>query len=273
MTRPIQKRVLRSLFLALRPLAKILITSGIGFREFAEVAKAAFVDVAVLEYGIRGRPTNSSRVAVITGLSRKEAARVRESSITDAVDGIYRESPASVILHHWHNDPNYVDVNGLPKILPYKGSKCSFEALVSKYAGDIPAGALRAELKRLGAIDDFQENFVIAKKPYFVPSGIDDLLVIGFEDVLASALSTLAHNCDLTRSGKPRFQRVASVGFIDPKYFRQIEDYSTQRLTETGLEFCRYLDEFERKSTRPESNDEAENIQVGIGLYYYQRHF
>ena len=65
-------------FVVLKPIARILLRYGIGFREFAEVAKSAFVDVATAEYGIRGRPTNISRVAVMTGLTRKEVRRLRD---------------------------------------------------------------------------------------------------------------------------------------------------------------------------------------------------
>lgn len=61
-----QKQILKAFFLVLRPIAKILLRYGIGYREFAEVVKSALVDVATDEYGIRGRPTNISRVAVMT---------------------------------------------------------------------------------------------------------------------------------------------------------------------------------------------------------------
>ena len=73
----IKKQILDAFFVVLRPIAKILLRYGIGFREFAEVAKSAFVDVASSDHGIRGRPTNISRVAVMTGLTRKEVRRIR----------------------------------------------------------------------------------------------------------------------------------------------------------------------------------------------------
>ena len=73
----IQRQILDAFFVILRPIAKILLRCGIGFREFAEVSKAAFVDVASSEYGLRGRPTNISRVAVMSGLTRKEVRRIR----------------------------------------------------------------------------------------------------------------------------------------------------------------------------------------------------
>ena len=41
-----------------------------------------YVDVAGRDYGLQGRPTNASRVAMITGLSRREVSRVRKTLAT-----------------------------------------------------------------------------------------------------------------------------------------------------------------------------------------------
>jgi hypothetical protein len=75
-----KNNVLSALLKALRPIARFLMKSGIGYREFAEISKSAFVDVATSDYGLRGRPTNISRVAVMTGLTRKEVKRLREKN-------------------------------------------------------------------------------------------------------------------------------------------------------------------------------------------------
>jgi hypothetical protein len=56
-----KNNVLTGLLKALRPIARFLMKSGIGYREFAEISKSAFVDVATSDYGLRGRPTNIPR--------------------------------------------------------------------------------------------------------------------------------------------------------------------------------------------------------------------
>ena len=54
-------------FLALlKPLARLFLCFDRGFREFAELSKTAFVAVASDDYGIGGRPTNSSRIAAMS---------------------------------------------------------------------------------------------------------------------------------------------------------------------------------------------------------------
>ena len=67
----------------LEPVVRLLLRSGITWKEFAEVAKTAFVQVATDEYGIRGRPTNLARVAILTGINRREVARQRQLTESD----------------------------------------------------------------------------------------------------------------------------------------------------------------------------------------------
>ncbi|MBL0900763.1 MAG: hypothetical protein IBJ17_18960, partial [Reyranella sp.] len=70
--------VLAACRLLLRPLARLLIKSGVPWREFADLSKLSFVEVATREFGIRGRPTNVARVSILTGINRREVARLRE---------------------------------------------------------------------------------------------------------------------------------------------------------------------------------------------------
>ena len=78
-----KQSVLDAFLLMLRPVVRILLRYGIGYREFAEVTKTAFVDVASADFGIRGRPTNISRVAVMTGLSCVRPILITSENSTD----------------------------------------------------------------------------------------------------------------------------------------------------------------------------------------------
>ena len=94
----IQSKILSSLYLALKPIVRMLLRAGIGYREFAEIAKAAFVDEATSGYGLRGRPTNISRVAVMTGISRKEIKQLKDTSVSQLSLSSITRAPGSQIL-------------------------------------------------------------------------------------------------------------------------------------------------------------------------------
>ena len=66
-----------ALRLLFRPIARIMLRAGVNWRELADVCKAIYVEVATEDFGIRGRPTNISRVAILTGLTRREVRRLR----------------------------------------------------------------------------------------------------------------------------------------------------------------------------------------------------
>ena len=115
-----QRKILDAFFFVLmRPIAKILLRCGIGFREFSEVAKAAFVDVASSDYGLRGRPTNISRVAVMTGLTRKEVRRLRDKIQNGERSVVLKTTPMCEVLHRWHAEDEYLSQSGEPKVLPF----------------------------------------------------------------------------------------------------------------------------------------------------------
>ena len=188
--------IFRALLSALKPLARLLMKAGIGYREFAELSKCAFVDVATADYGLRGRPTNISRVAVMTGLTRKEVKRLREKIAAGDESQIDRVTSHANILGKWHTDPDYLDALGNPRVLEFEGPTPSFTSLVKKYGGDIPSGAMRTELKRVGALREGDSGGLVVQKRDFNP-GNQELWV---ERALGLALrglsSTLNFNFD-----------------------------------------------------------------------------
>jgi hypothetical protein len=173
-----QSRLRAALLGVLRPLAAMLLRFGIGYRDFAEVAKAAFVDAATAEFGVRGRPTNISRVAAMTGLTRKEVRRLRATAAAEPAP-----EPGTVpadVLHRWYTDPRYAGAAGVPRDLPFEGEVPSFAALVRECAGDLPAGAVRAELRRIGALVETPAGDLRATRRDVVPPSALDAMLEGF---------------------------------------------------------------------------------------------
>jgi hypothetical protein len=58
----------------MQPLVRILVRKGVSFAELSEVLKSVFVEVADRDFVIPGRRTSQSRVAILTGLTRKEVS-------------------------------------------------------------------------------------------------------------------------------------------------------------------------------------------------------
>jgi len=268
MSSPVQQKILDALLMTLRPLARALLRSGIGYREFSDMAKVAFVNVAAEDYGLRGRATNTSRIAVITGITRKEVKKIKDLGPGVLAEEFVQESPASVVLQFWHSDPDYMDAAGNPRQLEFDQGEHSFVALVSKYAGDLPSGAMRTELKRVGAIEELEGKKLKALKRYYLPIGDSDRLIIGLQDILAAAADTLAFNCDsnLVAGVDTRFQAVSSVDGVRPEHLPDIRVHIRQQLHAAADNISDYLMNYENR----DNSSEQKNTQVGIGLFYYE---
>ena len=261
-----REKVLLALYAATTPIVRALLRSGISFREFSDVAKAAFVHVATQDYGIRGRPTNISRVAVMTGLTRKEVKRIRDLSLENNAVGPSKRSPPADLLHFWHTDPDYCTADGQPNALPFDGEKISFVSLVHRCAGDIPPGAMRTELKRIGAIEEREDCSLVALNRFFIPVDEGQRLEIGLRMGIGSLASTIAFNADPDRMGPIRFQRVTDSSWIDPDEVPEIQDTLTNQLEEFMTSIDSQMSELETDYGKVDIKGKK---RIGIGLYYF----
>lgn len=260
-------RLRAALLGALRPLAAMLLRFGIGYRDFAEVAKAAFVDAATAEFGVRGRPTNVSRVAAMTGLTRKEVRRLRSLADTATTTG-----PGTVpadVLHRWHTDPRYLAPPGTPRELPLEGPGPSFAGLVRACAGDLPAGAIRVELLRIGAVAEAPSGALRPIRREVVPASAMDAMLEGFATGLRPVTLTVGWNAAVAGSGgRRRFQRAVTSRHVPVARVAEAEGVLRDRLTTWTEEVDDYLAGIERS---PGADDAVvPTVTLGIGMYYYE---
>lgn len=180
----------------LRPIVKLLMLSGTSYSEFASVAKAVFVRVATDDYKKRGRPANFSQVSAMTGISRKQVARIRKQKSGTRWTPDMEASPVNTLLHEWHFDPDFSDGSGAPKALSLEGPY-SFSALVTKYAGDIPPGAMRSTLQKAGILVEAKDGLLCVTQPYIFARRYDEDLIRNLAFSLGNLGSTLAFNASV----------------------------------------------------------------------------
>jgi hypothetical protein len=258
------KQIIAALFLALKPFAKMLLKRGLGYRDFSNVAKSVFIKVASEEFGVRGRPTNISRVAIMNGLSRKEVSKLRVSSPELLIEISSRETPLSLSLHEWVTNPKFLDENGEPRVLSFGGEDCSFSTLVEEIGGDIPPGALRTELKRVGAISELPNKQLKLENRCFIPVDSGDKLELGLTHLYALG-STVEFNGDLNRTRAPRIERHVIIDAFPSDRLQFTEELLAEKLRVVSEDIDDSLTIEAKRGKGPSSN-----IQVGVGLFYYQ---
>lgn len=247
---------------------RILLRYGIGYREFAEVTKTAFVDIASSDFGIRGRPTNISRIAVMTGLTRKEVRRIRDKIATGDVLVSVKTTPFEDVLHKWHAQDEFTDSNGNPKSLPFSGSKDSFADLVKRFGGDIPPGAMRTEMKRVGVITENDAGLLTVVNRTYRPESDQETLITILVRSVYPLLSNVAHNTDPDREGPTWVNRVAHTTSLRMADSKQLHRITKDRV----VDFVEAIDDIfiAYESLQEHGNEDRSSNAVAVGVFYFE---
>jgi len=256
--------ILRACGRILEPIVRLLLKAGITWKDFADLAKAKFVEVATDEFGIKGRPTNVSRVAILTGLDRREVHRLRASKRSEGEDPPPGMSRATQVLAAWFNDPVFRSRDEKPRDLPFDAGTDSFSELVKRYAPGIPPVAMAKELKAAGAVADLPGGMLRVLKRQYVPTELDGEKIRLWGDGLHSLGVTLEHN--LLRNGEeqPRFERRAISLNVDPAavpaFQKMLEAEGQAFLVQTAEWLTRH----------GADSTSSGGIRLGVGLYHIE---
>lgn len=263
-------RISDAILIALRPLARILLRSGIGFREFAELAKTAFVEVATSDYGLRGRPTNISRVAVMTGLTRKEVRRLRDKIEAGNQSAELQVTPLAQVLRRWFSEEAYLDSAGNPLRLSFDGDGQTFTRLVRDFGGDIPPGAMRTEFKRIGAVAEGDDGKLYPTRRIARPLGGEDRVVTCLVHGAYPLLATIAHNLQ-REAGTDTWPQITAfskpVFATDAKRLLRI---SHDRLEEAANSFDDLFLAYESIYESDASKSDEAATSIAIGFFFFE---
>jgi hypothetical protein len=135
----------------LLPIVTLAVRSRLGTDEFVYAVKCAYVRAAIDEAFADGSKVNYSRLAVITGLTRKEVSvlvrRLEGGRAASAKES--KQQRALGVVRGWSRDPRFQDRKGRPAELPLKTGRRTFDSLVRAYARDVTPKSVLTELERL----------------------------------------------------------------------------------------------------------------------------
>lgn len=273
MNSALQQAVLSACRDFMRPIARFLMKNGIGFSEFSEVCKLAFVEVASDDHGIRGRKTNMSRVAVMTGLSRKEVRKVRDLLEDGEAQAISRLRRPELVLSIWHSDPDFLDKKGQPKRLPFDGPGIVFKDLVARVGGDIPPKAMLNELMRAGAVVNEGDKLRVASRSYIPePNDPESVLVAGGS--IHDLAATIHHNLGCSDPELRFFERRVYSERLPPDQRPRFRKLAREKSELLLRDLNAWLAERDKKSESDENTPTQipDGARVGVGVFYFEDH-
>ena len=254
-----------------RPFIAVLLRNGISIAEFMEAMKTAFVEVAANEFEVPGKKMSQSRVAIVTGLTRKEVARIikEEHQRLFGYEGSAQGRSARV-LQGWHKDADYIGPYGMPSDLPYdsEDKEPSFSQLVKRHSGDMPARAMLDELMRIGAVEETRDGlYRVLSRTYIAPS-LSSAQLENFKEALDDFHRTVTLNLERESVAGGRLQRrVFSDELLTDSELVEFESYA--RASTQG--FLEETDDWlAKKIAGRRSEFIPSNARVaGVGVYYF----
>ena len=245
----------------LRPLVRLCIRSGMTFPALAQLLRELFVNVAEHDFALEGKDQTDSRVSLLTGIHRKEVARLRGAGAP------VHETPAalsltSAVIARWLAAPEFTDARGEPLALPRtaEGDAPSFEQLVASVTKDVRPRAVLDEWvdRKLVTINAADEIELV--EAAFVPSGADDskwhYLGRNLHDHIAAAAENVS-------GPAPRFlERAVHYNNISPKLAKRLEARSRELAMDA-------LKTANREAHRALAKDKGGDARWNFGIYIY----
>ena len=251
----------------LRPIAAMMLKCGMTWREFSELSKSVFVESATLDYGIKGRPTNVSRVSILTGISRKEVKRQRDLLVSEQPVTTRKTTDATRLLSGWHQDPDFSDQHGQPLPLVVKGQSPNFSELFARYGGDTSEQSLVKELRNAKAVETDESGRLVAKSRYYMPAQVSNEWIDMAGQFMRDLGTNINFNMEADKDRDSRFLGFAVDHEISPKAAKEFREFMEKR----GQQFLQETDDWlEQHKINTQVDTTAKPIRLGVGLFTLQ---
>jgi hypothetical protein len=253
----------------LRPLVRILLNHGVPFATFAEIARWVYVEVADKEFGIEGRKQTDSRISVITGLTRKDVARIKTvEKPEDRASALSYNRAARVVSAWARSYPMEGTASGVAP-LPLEGRK-SVSELVRRHSGDMPVRAVVDELLRVGAIRIRESGEAeLLHRHYLPPQGERRKLVYLGDDV-ADLIATIGHNL-AAKPSETMFQRKVFYDNVPEEHLPAVRAAARKR-GEAAIDALVTEMAHHDRDANPKVEG-TQRFRTMVGIYYHEELF
>jgi hypothetical protein len=198
-THPLRTQLVNAVRTLLRPVVRQLIAYGVSYPALDRLLRQLYLEVAEKDFALPFKRQTDSRLALVTGLNRKEIAALRGRR---ASRSLTRGLEADVLTHavgRWLGGPPYAAKDGSPRQLPYEADTAnapSFARLIRELNVDIPVRAVLDELIRNGTVELLPSGDVVLRRQgRIVADDIEAKIgLLGSEP--AELFATIVHNIE-----------------------------------------------------------------------------
>lgn len=253
----------------LRPVIRQLVAYGIDYPVLDQMVRELFVEVAEKDFALPHKRPTDSRIALITGINRKEIARLRRLRASEGPQVEVEDTALTRIIGRWIGGPPFSDTRGRPKSLPYESTnarKATFSRLVRDRGIDVPVRSILDELIRTGVVEMDDDGNVNLIQEANVPSGdLEGKLTLLASDP-GEVFSTIVHNVEEPET--PWLQRKIVYDNIGSDALDELRESARAE----GEEFVRRANVLLSAQDRDRNPDApgGERSRVVLGVYYFE---
>jgi len=257
----------QSILRLLRPLVKILLNHGVSVNEFMGLVKRSYVEVADQEFQLEGRKQSVSRIAVITGMHRKDVTHYRNKDC-DALEESEAQfhNRAARVISAWITETEFLDAEGKASMLPIEGEVNSFSSLVLKHSGSMTVRAMLDEMIRVGAIEFANSDSVRLIQTVYVPKESDAQRIIYMGDAASDLLNTLSINLETPDAN--RLQLSTAFDNLPLECIPELKSICHKKSTQLLNELECWLSQQDRDSNPTITG--TGRVRAGLGIYYLE---
>ena len=258
----------QAIALVLQPLARLMIDHGLQLPSLVELLKKALVQEAVAAYGLADKGSSDTRIALLTGVHRKDVRRLRAETDTTEGDSPMVPVAASVVAR-WISEPRYLNADQTARALartPGRGNDGEFDftTLVAEVSRDVGARAVLDELERLGVVELREDGYVALKSTAFVPQeGLREsfhFLAANVSDHLGAAV----HNLKPGRQSPAMLDQSAFSQDLSAAQAQQLQQQARRLWASALQQFLQTATVAEQRS----QNAKGSRHRVRFGVYF-----
>lgn len=241
-----------------------MIARGLTAPVVYSLLKRVFVEVAEESFPLDDKPLTDSRIAMLTGVHRKDIRTIRAEGDGGASEARRKSALLATVIGQWMSVPDYTE-GGAPRALSRSSDdKPDFEALVRSVSKDVRPRTVLDELMRAGLVVESADGLLHLQAEAVVGTTSASEKEAFFAANVGDHLSAAAEN--LLSDKPPFFERSVFYNQLTPDAIDTIE-------AEARTKAQALLEDVNRDSSAARRRDKdaaGPRQRYRLGIYFYR---
>jgi hypothetical protein len=255
-----------TLRMLLLPVVRFCLRRAVKFQEFSSIAREIFIEAARRELLAKDASASTSRLSVVTGLTRREVDRLVKSAPAAAEE----QNLIIKVLGQWNGDRGFLDAHGNPKTLTFEGLESQFAKLVGLVSKDLNHHTVLFEMERLGFVVRQEDKVKLVIPAYITRENAKEgaqMLGSDVEDLVRAVETNVLESVKL-----PHLHARTEYDNIAPEKLPEIQRWLLEFGKKVHTEARKFLSRFDMdinpavRSTKP-----GARVKVGTFSFAVER--